>query len=109
MCYSVLKDSVGAGQDGRKAPRQQDHLELLLAELLVVDEFARGSNPEPTLASHAMRSTSNMTMLRSTRSMSHHSWSARCLERFNVSSFMSLTVVDLAGEDVVGTSATDNL
>ena len=109
VCYSVLKDSFGAGEDGKEARRQQDHLELLLAEQLVVDEFARGSNPEPTLASNAMRSTSNMTMLRSTRSMSHHSWSARCLERFNVSSFMSLTVVDLAGEDVVGTSATDNL
>ena len=102
MCYSVLKDSVGAGQDGKKARRQQDHLELLLAEQLVVDEFARGSNPEQTLASHAMRSTSSTTMLRSTWSMSHHSWSARCSERFKASSFMSFTVFDLAGEDVVG-------
>ena len=41
--------------------------------------------------------------------MSHLSWSARCLEGFKASSFMSLTMVDLAGEDVVGTSATDNL
>ena len=28
---------------------------MLLAEQLVVDEFARGSNPEQTLASHVMR------------------------------------------------------
>jgi hypothetical protein len=33
--------------------------------------------------------------------MSHHSWSARCFERFKASSFMSLTVFDLAGTDAV--------
>ena len=104
VCYSVLKDSVGAGEDGKKARRQQDHLELLLAEQLVVDEFARGSNPEQTLASHAMRSTSSTTMLRSTWSMSHHSWSARCSERFKAYSFMSFTVGDLDGDDVVRSS-----
>ena len=87
--------------DGSSA-RQQDHLDVFLAEQLVVDEFARGSNPEPTLASHTMRSTSSTTMLRSTRSMSHHSRSARCFERFKASSFMSFTVFDLAGEDAVG-------
>ena len=48
-------------------------------------------------------------MLRSTRSKSHQSWSVRYFERINISSFTSLTVVDVAGEDVVGTSATDNL
>ena len=102
ICYSVRNDSAGSGRDGSSARRQQNHLEQLLAEQLVVDEFARGSNPEPTLASHAMRSTSSTTMLRSTRSMSHHSWSARCFERFKASSFTFFTVFDLAGEDVVG-------
>ena len=48
-------------------------------------------------------------MLRSTRSMPHHSWSARCGERLESFSLMSFMVVDPAGEDVVGTSATDNL
>ena len=63
MCYSVLNDSIIAGEDGKKERRQQDHLELLLAEQLVVDEFARGSNPEQTLASHVMRSTTSMAVL----------------------------------------------
>jgi hypothetical protein len=54
MCYSVPNDSGGGGEDGSRARWQQNHLEVLLAEQLVVDEFARGSNPEPTLASHAM-------------------------------------------------------
>ena len=56
-------DSAGRGEDGNKARRQQDHLEILLAEQLVVDEFARGSNPEQTLASHVMRSTTSMAVL----------------------------------------------
>ena len=45
MCYSIPNDSASGGEDGSRARRQQDHLELLLAEQLVVDEFARGSNP----------------------------------------------------------------
>ena len=77
------------------------------AEQLVVDEFARGSKPEPTLASHTMRSTSSTTMLRSTRCMSHHSRSARCFERFKASSFMSFTVFYLAGERCCRSSATE--
>ena len=62
-------DSAG-GKDGNKTRRQQDHLELLVAKQLVVDELAR-----------------TCTQL-----------AARCIERFKASSCMSFTVVDLAGK-----------
>ena len=41
-------------------------------------------------------------MLRSTRRKSHQSWSVRYFQRIKISSFVSLTVVDVAGKDVVG-------
>ena len=50
----MSNDSASGGENGSNKRRQQDQLDVLLAEQLVVDEFARGSNPEPTLASHAM-------------------------------------------------------
>ena len=55
MCSSVLNEAPGTGEDGSSAPRQQDHLELLLAEQLVVNELARGSNPERALLICFMR------------------------------------------------------
>ena len=39
-------DSASGGENGSSKRRQQDQVDVLLTDQLVVNEFARGSNPE---------------------------------------------------------------
>eukprot|EP00325_Prymnesiales_sp_UTEX-LB-985_P029171 CAMPEP_0174738496 /NCGR_PEP_ID=MMETSP1094-20130205/70041_1 /TAXON_ID=156173 /ORGANISM="Chrysochromulina brevifilum, Strain UTEX LB 985" /LENGTH=87 /DNA_ID=CAMNT_0015941921 /DNA_START=193 /DNA_END=456 /DNA_ORIENTATION=+ len=63
MRKSSTSSGSSGSEDGGGGRRQQDHLGELLAEQVVVDELARGSNPgqAPLLCVMQMESSSGCT------------------------------------------------